>query len=371
MDAIEIRQSRILSAAEVQAVAVEALGLDPELLDLQSPEGLAALVRRAASFSSPCPPRSLREAVLGSLRGLAESTPIDGDEPRVVIDLTIEALASYGDLLELPANDPSEEPSTRILYLAPPTYVHVDETLFLLGGALDGGDAVPADLRAAVEYRSHTRRICPGDTAHVADRLRAIGWTELHGNLWLPVPVSEAPEALVARANAALTAKPTTGEVPGLLVLDTDAPTTYYRGRWTESARKSGRFVARREQRYGADLWSYVDLADGVATHLVDFPLDARSEVRPCDEAWHLQMAIDMLAGHPQLYRRRSAPPAGSVLVDFFSPVPLWARRRWDVLGEETLSRGSLFAYRFPVEVFANVERTLHSDLWLAERSSS
>lgn len=292
------------------------------------------------------------------------------DELRALIDEKVEALTSYGDLLELPASEPNDDSAVRILYFAPPTYVCIGETLFLLGGALDGGDPIPFDLRGAVEYRSNTRRICAGDTVEVAKRLRAIGWVEFSHELWLPAPATETPQRLVSRANEALATKPTSGVVPGLTVLDTNAPTSYYRGRWSEPMHKSGRFVARREQRYGADLWSYVELSGGTVTHLVDLPLGVQAEVRSCDAAWHLQMAIDALAGHAQLYRLRSAPPAGSVLVDFFSPVPLWARRRWDVLGEEIPRRGSLFSYRFPADVYGDVERTLHANLWLAERRS-
>ena len=362
---------RVMSAADVHAVSVRALGLDAEALDLESPEALGALVRRTASFASPCSPQALRGNVLRALSELTDSSGSSREELRTSIDETVEALASYGDLLELPADDPNESALARVLYLAPPTYVCVDDVLFLLGGLRDGGDAVPSDLRALVEYRSHTRRVSPNDLADARKRLRAIGWVELRRDLWLPAPISGEPKQLIERANSALAAKPTAGEVQGLSVLDPQEATTYYPGRWKEPTRKSGRFVARREQRYGADLWSYVELANGAVTHLTDLPLSAQSGVRPCDAAWHLQMAIDSQAGHPQLYRRRPGAPTGAVLIDFFSPVPLWARRKWDVLGEEIPRNGSLFAYRIPADVYGEVERTLHSDLWLAERAAS
>lgn len=364
-------RARVLSLADVHAASVEALGLDREVLDLESPEALAALVRRAASFAAPCSPRALRGAVVRALDGLTATASGTREELRDSIDETIESLTSYGDLLELPADDFNESTLARALYLAPPTYVRVDEVLFLLGGALDGADAVPSDLRAAVECRSHTRRLRSGDVADATKRLRALGWIELRREFWLPAPIHVEPEQLVARANDVLSAKPAVGEVLGLTVLDTRTPTTYYPGRWADPTRKSGRFIARRAQRYGADLWSYVELMNGAITHLVDLPIGIRSEMRPCDAAWHLQMAIDTLAGRPQLYRHRPSPPSGLVLVDFFSPVPLWARRSWDVLGEEIARSGSLFAYSFPVDVFADVEGTLHSALWLAERVTS
>lgn len=361
--------ARGLSALGVTALSVRALGLDAESLDLESPEALAALIRRAASFATPCSPRELRGIVLQSLRGLSEVGQDSQEALHAPIDQMIEALTSYGDLIELPVAESDDGVAARTLYLAPPTYVCVDDVLFLLGGVLDGGEPVPSNLRDAVAYRSHSRRIHGGNTSENAKQLHALGWVELRYDLWLPAPSQETPEQLVASANAALAANTTAGEVPGLTVLDPKSPTTYYRGRWADPVRKTGRFVARREQRYGADLWSYVELVSGAVSHLVDFPLTKKTVMmRPCDEAWHLQLAIDALAGQRQQYRRRPGPPSGVILVDFFSPVPFWARRRWDVLGERIASHGSLFAYRFPANVFADVERTLQGDLWLAER---
>lgn len=363
-------QVRVLSVSEVHALSVTTLGLDADLLDLEAPEALAALVRRTASFAAPCAPRVLRGAVLQALSGLTASGECANEELRISVDVVIEALTSYGDLLELPVLDAEGGANGRTLYLAPPTYVRVDDVLFLLGGALDGADPVPSDLRALVECRSHTRRMHHPDVSDVASRLKAFGWVELRRDLWLPAPSRETPAGVVERAEAALQASPTTGEVPGLLVLDSEAPVMFYKARWSEPKRRTGRYLARREQRNGADLWSYVELRDGVVTHLVDLPLGRRGDLRPCDAAWHLQMAIDAVAGRPQRYRRRPSAPSGLVQIDFFSPVPLWARRRWDVLGEEIARSASLFAYSFPSEVFSDVELTLTFDLWLAETPS-
>ena len=363
--------ARLISASDVHALSVQALGLDPTLLDLEAPEALAALVRRAASFITPCPPRLLRAAVLRALGGLVDLSGERRAEWREAVDDVIEALESYGDLLELPANDLTDGEALRTLYLAPPTFVALDQVLFLIGGQLDGTDPLPSDLRGAVEYRSHTRRLRLSDVSEVVKRLRAIGWIELPRHLWLSAPGSETARQLLARADAALSAATTSGEVPGLTVLDLDTPPTYYLGRWTEPKRRSGRFVARREQRYGADLWSYVELSGGNVTNLVDLPLAPRSApMRPCDAAWYLQMAIDAEAGHPQVFQLRPKPPAGSVILDLFSPIPLWARRRWDVLGEEVARHRSLLAYRFLKAEFADVRRTLETELWLQERTA-
>ena len=72
--------------------------------------------------------------------------------------------------------------------------------------------------------------------------------------------------------------------------------------RWREVRADSGRFVARRDQAYGSNLWCYVELSNGEPQRLLDFPL-AGSRWRGCDEAWRLQMAIDAQRGAPQRFR--------------------------------------------------------------------
>src|SRR2546425_7446023 len=107
---------------QVQALAVGALGLDATTLDLEAPEAIAALLRRAASFTAPCPPRVLRECTIGALRGLAiPAERADGSDDeawermRVLVTATIESLIAYGDFLELPMADGV---AGRTLYLA-------------------------------------------------------------------------------------------------------------------------------------------------------------------------------------------------------------------------------------------------------------
>jgi hypothetical protein len=90
-------------------------------------------------------------------------------------------------------------------------------------------------------------------------------------------------------------------------------------------------------------------------------------DARGCDEAWRLQLAIDALARHPQRFRVRRSTPSENIVVDFFSPIPRWAQRRWDVLGEAVEPDRSLFAYRFPWAEFSAVRRDLEDDLWLTE----
>jgi hypothetical protein len=111
-----------------------------------------------------------------------------------------------------------------------------------------------------------------------------------------------------------------------------------------------------------------VELHDGEVTHLVDFPTETRTpDARGCDEAWQLQLAIDATNGRAQLYRLRALPPNGTIIVDLFSPIPRWARRRFDALGEEVGAIKSLLSYKFSQAIAEAVQQCLTQDLWLSE----
>jgi hypothetical protein len=85
---------------------------------------------------------------------------------------------------------------------------------------------------------------------------------------------------------------------------------------------------------------------------------------RGCDAAWHLQIAIDHCNGAPQKYRHRPAP--GGAILDFFSPLPVWARRRLMVIGKMEPNDRALFSYFVPDRELAAEEEFLQQRLWLA-----
>jgi hypothetical protein len=112
-----------------------------------------------------------------------------------------------------------------------------------------------------------------------------------------------------------------------------------------------------------------MEMRDGNPERLIDFPL-AGSRWRGCDEAWHLQMAIDAQRGEPQQYRIRIGP-GNTRVIELFSPVPMWARRKWDAVGEPVSTSGCLFAYRLAESEIAEELRFAHEVLWLDEVNSS
>lgn len=358
---------RRLTVAEVHEQKVAELGLDPSALDLTSIEAIAGALRRAASFLCPCAPATLVRSVVRPLRGLAE----DLDAVKVLVEETLEAMIAHGDILE--HRDVEENPvheTSELLYAAPPAFVARESgTVILLGIASDQLSALPDDLEVRVEYVNHLRRLSSVPGENLPGDLVQLGLIELSYADWLRTPPVETPAEHVSRLDHLLVAAQPSRDIPGLSLLDFERSVRYYPGRWVEPRSQSGHFVARRSQAYGANLWCYVQLQNGNPERLIDLPIRG-SRWRGCDEAWHLQMAIDMKQGTPQRFRVRPGPRDTKV-VEFFSPVPMWARRRWDAVGEPVTSSGCLFAYRLAEAEIAEELRFVRQMLWCDELDGS
>jgi hypothetical protein len=84
-------------------------------------------------------------------------------------------------------------------------------------------------------------------------------------------------------------------------------------------------------------------------------------------EAWHLQQAIDSSLGHPQMYASRKGTSRETVVVDFFSPAPNWARRRWDYSGMPAFASKCLFSYVFASSRIDEELKFARERMWLRE----
>ena len=349
---------RRLSNSEVQFRGVSQLGLDPNTLDLTSVEAIAAALRRAAHFLCPCSSATLVRSIVEPMKGLAE----DIETFRESVWDTLEAMTEHGDFFDFGDIKESSTPSNATLvYAAPISFVARDSgSVILLGISSNQSSPFPSDLADRIEYVKHLRRLSPIPNEDLRSSLSQLGLTEVSSSHWLQSPGDEAPHQHVSRLDQILDAGPHSGAVPELSILDPEQPVHYYRGRWREVRSDSGRFVARRRQAYGSNLWCYVELRNGEPERLLDFPLTS-SRWRGCDGAWRLQMAIDAQRGSPQ--RFRSLPDtAGNTVVQFFSPDPAWAQRRWDAVGEPVRSQGCLFSYRL-------AESELDEELWFARNA--
>ena len=353
-----------VTVAECSELAVRTLGIDAAA-DLAGTEGLAASLRRAASFLCPTSPRQIIDAVLDAVGPLAPGGELARGDLADLLDLVI----STGDLIELPHQDGF---SSRLLYLGPPSYVEKRPGRYLLTGIRPfGAPLIGTDLAGAIQYEGHTRTIelDPGDAAA---ELAGLGLHKIRAGQWAHQPAEVPASSLVSQIRSRLATARPSGEVEGLTVIDPAAKATYYRGRWRSlEPADSGVFVARRPQAYGADLWCLVLVTDGRPQALADLP--AEDPTGPGhDEAWRAQAAIDADRGTPQVFRVRDAPGSyDGLTVDFFSPLPRWAERRLELAGIAIpRSAGALCSYRVPGDAMPGLHDFLARMLWMRERDN-
>lgn len=356
----------LLSSEQVHALSVEGLGLDPSLIDLTSSEAMACLARRAASLVCPVPQNKLIQTITSSLIGLID----ESNSVRSRVNNALENLTSCGDLLEKKKVVEDIEEDETLIYVAPPAFVKANDHVILLIGIFpDDILPLPDEILSCLEYSNHIRRIatCSNNQSFV-DQLLDLGLIELSYSWWTKEPSYHSPSELLSKVDELLEFAPRSMNVENLELIDSSNSHENYRARWTVPNKQTGRYVARREQRWGANIWCYVDINNGIPGRLVDFPLK-HSGWRGCDDAWHLQAAIDFLQGNPQ-YFEIGEVRKGKKIIDFFSPLPCWARRRWDSIGDLVEGRRSLFSYSFDAAIIKYEINFIREKLWLIERST-
>lgn len=346
---------------ELLRIKSQELGLDPDRFPLPSTEGLACALRRAAGYLSPCSAATLIRAVVVPLEGLVPDMQATRDK----VDEVLEALVAHGDLLE--QKDIVEAAGGPLLYAAPPSFiVRQSGSVLILGITPDHRTPLPSELEEQIEYVAHVRRLPTTLSISIREVLRQFGLVELTIDYWLKSPPVMSAQRHLANANELLSkAQSFHSEVPGLTILDPDQPVRYYRGRWTEPKRHTGRYVGRREQAYGAELWCYVELVNGKPQRFVDLPFGT-NRYRGCDAAWHLQMAIDAVSGHPQIFSV-VAEDEDKHILKCFSPAPQWVRRRLNAAGALVEIKGCLFAYALSTKEVDEERTFLRQSLWLSE----
>lgn len=269
-----------------------------------------------------------------------------------------------GDLLELRHDNGR---STRLLYLAPPSFIeHQPGHYLLLGIRPFGVPLIEDDLAGEIDYEGHTRSI-RFDAADGPAELGERGLRAIAKDRWVSRPAAEAPAALIDRYRVRLDVAGQAGELDGIQLLDPTASVRYYTGRWrTPSRGDTGDFIARRPQAYGADLWCLIRFEDGAPKRLIDLPVND-PVVPGRDEAWRYQAAVDAARGLPQRVRRRASGSSGDDLIfDFFSPLPAFAERYLQLAGLALgKTPGALFSFRLPMSASDDAATFLADMLWM------
>jgi hypothetical protein len=349
-----------LSREEVVRTSVRTMNLNADATDLLSVEGLCASIRRAASFLCPTTPRQLVDTVLDAVSPLDNVGSVTRDD---VVD-HLELLISNGDLLELRQYT---QRVTRQIFLGPPSYVpKVSGNYLLLGVRPYGAPLVDDTLAAKLLHEGHVRTI-KLDAATATNRLSAAGLHQVRLDQWLHCPRMQRPSTFLNEYRQRLSAAGPAGQVEGLTLIDPDSPVRYYRVRWrAPKVSDTGDYVARRPQAYGADLWCFIRMKDGAPTALIDLPI-ADPAAPGCNEAWHLQAALDAERGQPQICRITTARDAHtSRILELFAPVPGWVQRHLEIAGTPVQrSNGSLFSYQVSTLAVDKITQFLTDMLWL------
>src|SRR5580704_12064760 len=108
-----------ITIRELNELSIGKMALDSTSLDLSTIEGVAGALRRGAGFLCPCTNSELADYVVESIEDVVEKPA----ELREVVDDTLEALISYGDLVECRMTGDGRSNGTDLLYLTPPSFV--------------------------------------------------------------------------------------------------------------------------------------------------------------------------------------------------------------------------------------------------------
>jgi hypothetical protein len=357
-----------ISPQQALLKVAQSLALQPnECNDRVNDAMLAQAVRRAVHILAPCAAHELTGAVTQSLVGL--EPPSDDLAGRV--DEVVEALIVYGDILEMrdAADERWSHTNSFVLRPAPPSFVaRRNGWVAVLGVAGDQITPLTGDLDARVVHRGVLRLIPPSDEHDLQGTLRELGLIKLPEKAWLRLPKTETAAEHIEFWRQQIGRELAVLSIDGLRILDTARSAAFYRDRWCEPGQKhSGLFVARRPQRYGADLWCLVDLDEGRPKRFKDLSMPG-DRLRPFDIAWRIQAAFDSMAEKPQQYRCTATNGPVSVL-QFFSPLPSWAERHLSIAGTKTKADRCLFAYEFASGDLESETRVLHETLWMTRRA--
>jgi len=346
---------RVIESAELVSVAASALGLSNShtVHDLLKPA-----LRRGSYLLAPCSSADLVRFVSDPLAGI--------EDVRDAVELALEDLIAYGDILEMRKidGDAWDVPAIVLRPASPAFVLRSPHEAILLGVAGDFPSPLPDDLAELVDEDGPVRSLnCPHDQ-ELGVHLRSLGLSELNESAWLRLPAAVIAKDHVDAWRERLTIAPACAPiVDGLEILGPEKSSRFYRGRWRlPTGTDSGMFVGRRPQAYGSKLWSVVDLEAGQARRLIDL-LPTHSFERGCDLAWRLQAAIDASQGVPQIFDLLDEGPV--IHLNFHGPLPSFAERRLALPGTKSSGPNCLFRYSLPTATLQAEIASLQSTLWM------
>lgn len=342
---------RSVTGHEAVEAAAQLLGVETD--HLYAPEGLAAALRRAASFICPTSRRRLVDNCCEALRQLPQAP----DDLRDLLKQSLDDLLSLGDLIE--AVSPGTE-GFRI-YLRTPSFVRLDDQFVLLLGVRPDAESLTTSTTAEdVRARGALRLL-----RLTRDRERGLaaeGFAQLARATWLGQPRQESARAVFERyMERILAAAP--ADLPDCEIIDSPG-TRHFKGRFRSPVPSDdGLFVGRRQLRYGARQWCVLLLVPGERPRVLDLPI-LNPVVPAVDEARRLLAACDAVDGRPQRVRV-TREGHDTCLLQLDAPLPFWCERYLLASGTVARRKGALVTYEVPVEARVACEDFLIANLWM------
>ena len=354
---IQELDSQVLLSQTRKSLGLNSVGTIDEIL-------IANSLRRIAGFLCPCPQKLILSTFVKSFKYLVENEEDLWSKTEEVLDRLIVG----GDLHqfdEVHSNELNAK-NTWVFAGVPSFLIRANGLIFLFGIVADELSPL-GSLSERITYQGSKRLLSQKPNENLTQLLEDLGLTKITEHAWLKLPKKVSPNDLLSDMLTQLSRTQISGDIPGLIILDTSKEPSYYRGRWKESKDSTGYFVARRPSLYNQTIWCYVELSNGKLIRYLDIPLKINGMTqRGCDGAWHLQMAIDHNCGIPQKYKIRSSQDGE--LIDFYSPIPLWAERRLIAIGTPSKPSGCLFSYLISKADLLLEELFLKEYLWLERK---
>lgn len=357
---------KLLTRETLLASTARQLGLVVADVSFDAPPSafIASALRRIAVTNCPCPREALVACAVDAFTGFGEVETIELRVREVLDNLVI-----VGDLLELGGS--TSLPGVIAddwLYCAPPSFVIRDESLLLLGIEPEDQASLPAALRARVVRQRELRYIPTHgnhDSDEIAAQLRIAGYLEISKIAWMRTPQKQSLELFLESVVRRLHEADNRGALEGLQVYGPTSSGNRFTSRLVSPDGRSGFYVGRRPQAFGAPIWVFVELDRGHPVRFLDLPWRG-GKFRGCDHGWRIQSALDARSGRPQTYR--ITPIQNNLdLYEFFSPIPLWIERKLRIHGEKVACNGALFAYTLDRQCEHDMDDLVQSFMWFQQ----
>lgn len=345
-----------ISAADVRSCVAAELGLAE--IDGSAVSDLtlvAAVLRRNCGILCPCPAELIVRRTTDAVCQLLDTNA----DPKDLVEAVLNGLVVAGDLLE--GNDSSNPGTSALIYVANPSFLRIGERVYILGVAEDDAPILPRDLLSQLQMKGASRYFGAKD---VEARLRDLGFRELSKKRWLGPSMRGGASQVVERARARLSSDGLPGPVENATALKSATRTwRAYRDRWSSISKESGIHIIRVPRRYGSPRWCIGELENGHVIRFLPLSQDEQS-LRPCDQAWLLQLALDSIRGNPNYYWR--VQTGEHVVLRLGFPIPLRTHRAISLLcGLCATEIGPAQPLTVPRDIAAEIENILKEDCWL------